>query len=111
MEKLPNADSSESERNIVTKLREKGPYDPETQALLLQWRDKQEAIAKEANTSRANLKVDLAFAKLLCAAEYYTDALEYLEPLRQAAYDEGWMDLFDEVESLLDVIDRGRNGN
>jgi hypothetical protein len=108
MERLPQSEFSENERMLIAKLREKGLDDPETRELLTRWSDTLWAEANAANTSRANIELNLKSARLYRAAGYHNEAWNSLEAAHLAAHNESAKDLLIQVETVMDEMDAER---
>ena len=91
-------------KRCMAKLRERG-VDEEAQKELLTWTEAQEARAREINTSRANIEVNVRRAKLYRAAGLIDEAWDVLESVRMQALNEGESDLYDEAMQLMDEIE------
>ncbi|HVN26252.1 MAG TPA: hypothetical protein VMT99_01180 [Candidatus Paceibacterota bacterium] len=107
-ERLPRSEFSEAEQALIANLREKGPADPETRRMLLEWCDEEEAKVAEINTSRAGIELDLKKARIYQASGFHEEAWASLEAARTAAHNENAEDLFNEAEALMNEMDQER---
>jgi hypothetical protein len=103
-EKIHPSEFLPEEQALIAKLRERG-VDEEAQKELLTWTEAQEARAREINTSRANIEVNVRRAKLYRAAGLIDEAWDVLESVRMQALNEGESDLYDEAMQLMDEIE------
>ncbi len=101
---VPSGEFSEAEQDLIAKLRENGLTE-ETQAELVAWIEAEAAKAKEANTSRANIELDLKTAKLYRAARFTMQAWDSLEAVRQQAHNEGEADLLAAANGMMDEME------
>jgi hypothetical protein len=98
---------SEREQELISRLREKGPEDPETRKMFGAWSLEEEAKVMAENTSRADIAHQLKMAKFYRAAGGYNSAYETLDHLCQAARsDESAQDLYEEAVALAREIER-----
>ena len=104
-EQIPTPEFSAEELALIDKLRNKGPEDPETRALLSVWFDREVELTNAANTGRANAEFTLKRAKLYYAAGFIDEAWENLEDLRRQATQEDALDLLQAAQDLMDQID------
>jgi hypothetical protein len=106
-EQPPKQEFSEKEQRLITLLREKGPEDPEARAMFDEWCLEEEAGAMAANTSRANIEVQLKRAKLYRAAGGNDSAWQTLGAVCEAAKsDDSARDIWEESIILAAEISR-----
>ena len=104
---MPGQEFSEREQELITRLREKGPEDPETRKMFGAWCEVEEAEAMKTNTSRANIEVQLKRAKFYRAAGGNDSAWQTLGAVCEAAIsDESAGDLYREALALADEMRR-----
>ncbi|MGB7957331.1 MAG: hypothetical protein WCF77_00605 [Minisyncoccia bacterium] len=112
LEQPPKQEFSENEQQLITLLREKGPQDPEVRAMFDEWCLEEEAGATAANTSRANIEVQLKRAKLYRAAGGNDSAWQTLGAVCEVAmYDESAKDLYEETMRISNEIEKDFDEN
>jgi len=104
-EKFPSLEFSTEERELIRALRENFE-DPATKEALNSWLDRKEGWANEQNTSRANIEVNLARAKIYAAAGFKDEAREAFEDVRTQAHNEEQEDLLSAAEAGMDDLER-----
>ena len=110
-EQPPSQEFSGPERELIGRLREKGPEDPEVRASLVRWYDVagEEARRPEGNRSRAEIEVQLRLAKIYRAAGGFDSASDALEAVRFGAMNDPTAhDLYNQAMALMDEIDAER---
>ena len=103
-EKLPTPEFTESELELIQKLKDFGPEHEEVQKLLGMWIGELEKWATQENTSRATIEVNLKRAKLYRAAGFIDDAWANLNSVHREAIQEDLLDLYEEAKAIMDEI-------
>jgi hypothetical protein len=107
-EQPPSPEFSGQEQELIGRLREKGPEDPEARASLMRWYDAAAAEARkpEGNRSRAEIEVQIRLAGIYRAAGGYDSARETLDAVRFGALnDPSAGDLYGQAMAMMDEID------
>ena len=107
-ERALNQEFSEREQQLIARLREKGPEDPEAQASLMRWYGAAGAEARrpEGNRSRAEIEVQIRLARIYRAAGGFDSAWDTLEAVRFGAMnDPSAGDLYGQAMAMMDEID------
>jgi len=107
-ERFRTSEFSERDLELIEQLKRKGPSDPESHILIATWSDEEKERVESDPHSRTRIEFNLKRAKIYRAAKFYRGAWEDSESVRQAAFNEGEQDLFDQAMALMDEIDSER---
>ena len=109
IEKFPQDEFSEGERDLIAKLKEKPPDDQEVHEALVAWCVEEEkkilALTEVNEIARADVQFNLKKARLYRAAGYVKQAWESLDWAREGANNINAEDLFAEAEAMADEMD------
>jgi len=102
-----------TEEEVIEALQTKGSENPEARALLVKWKEQNQAEANKKNTSTANVKENIKLARLYKKAGFPKEAVDVLEDallnLNQEAgiksREEQNKALIQEIESLIKKIE------
>jgi hypothetical protein len=97
----PSPENPELRGMLVSLLREKGPFDPETQEVLQRWEDEQERIADQSPTAEGRIRHCIARAEMYLEAGYNEAGLENLADAGEQAWQEENEELYGKVIASL----------
>jgi predicted deacetylase len=78
----------------------------EAEKLLMQWIEKRQAEAEKINTPRANVEFDIELGEMYIAQGLLHQAWDHLQTSLMQAQQEGFDDLADKINSVMDDLDR-----
>lgn len=106
MERLPNQEKKIEKAEIVEMLKTKGLDDPEVKELVIKWTMEQETLATQVGTVEASITFNIDRSDLYLAVGDIDGALEALEDARLQAHSEGQMELYNQIMTKMDEIEK-----
>src|SRR3989338_8325221 len=95
----------QSEQELIRRIKEKGPEDPETRDTLITWTREQEERVRESNDPEAAIQFNLKRGRLYSSAGYPEEALKNFESARMQAWNESMDALHKAIMTEMDQLE------